>query len=97
MSTDTITFKGEKFYNTPVNNFPVHTLCLKICNNRLVLPTLCILDEQMNTIDALNFYQGPERLKPILTYIGSNAFKKQNFNDFMQEYLKPAQPKTGKK
>lgn len=96
-STDTILFKNDKYYNTLINNFPLHSLGLKLSNNRLALPTLCVLDEQLNTIDALNFYQSPERLKPILTYIGSNSYKTKTFNDFMQEYMKPPAPPKNKK
>ena len=88
-TTDTIVFKNEKHYNTLINNFPLHTLSLKLSNNRFSLPSLCLLDEQLNTIDVLNFYQSPEHLKPILAYIGSSSYKTRTFNDFMQEYLKP--------
>jgi thioredoxin-related protein len=87
-SGDTIYFKGEKFFNTIINGYPLHGLSLKLTGGRFSLPVLCILDEQLNTIDALNFYQSPERLKPILHFIGSNAFKTKTFNDFMQEYMK---------
>jgi len=97
-STDTILFKGEKTFNTLINNFPMHTLGLKLSNNRFALPTLVMLDEQLNTIDALNFYQSPERLRPILHFIGSNAYKSKSFNDFMQEFMKPpASPNPPKK
>lgn len=95
-STDTILFKNEKYYNTLINNFPLHSLSLKLCNNRFSLPSLCLLDEQLNTIDALNFYQSPERIKPILAYIASNSYKTKTFNDFMQEYLKPPVTKPKK-
>jgi thioredoxin-related protein len=95
-SSDTIMFKNEKFFKTPINNFPVNTLSLKLANNRFVIPTTCVLDEQLNTIDALNFYLGPERLKPILTYFGSDKYKTKTFQDFMQEYMNPP-AKTGKK
>jgi thioredoxin-related protein len=89
---DTIIFKGEKFYNTPVNNFPLHTLAFRLTNNRFSLPTLCMLDEQLNTIDALGSYQSPEHLKPILAFIATDSYKKKSFNDFMQDYMKPPAP-----
>ncbi len=98
--TDTIVFKNEKYYNTLLNNFPIHNLAVKFTNNRFSLPALCLLDEQMNTIDVLNFYQSPEHIKPILAFISSDSYKKQSFNDFMQEYMKPKETKkekTGKK
>ncbi len=88
-STDTILFKNEKYYNTLINNFPLHTLCLKLTGNRLAFPSLSMLDEQMNPIDVLNFYQSPEHIKPILAYIATDSYKTKKFNDFMQDYLKP--------
>ena len=96
-STDTILFKNEKYYNTSINNFPLNTLSLKLANNRLSFPSLCMLDEQLNTIDVLTFYQSPEHIKPILAYIATDSYKTKNFNDFMQEYLKPKPVNTKKK
>lgn len=96
-SKDTLIFKNEKYYNTPINNFPLHTLSLKLSNNRFSLPALCMLDEQLNTIDVLNFYQSPEHLKPILAFIGSNSYNTQKFSDFIQEYLNPKPVNTKKK
>jgi len=94
-SKDTIIFKNEKYYNTLINNFPLHTLSAKLANNRLAFPSLCMLDEQLNNIDVLNFYRSPEQLKPILSYIGSDSYKTQKFDDYIKEYLnpKPANPK----
>ncbi len=83
---DTIVFRNEKFFPVPVNNFPMHSLAFKFSNNRFSLPALCILDEEMNTIDVLNFYQSPQHLKPILQFIGSNAYKKQPFAEYIKTY-----------
>jgi thioredoxin-related protein len=87
-SRDTIIFRNEKHYNTLINNYPLHTLAMSLTGGRFSLPSLCILDEKLQLIDVLNFYQSPERLKPILKFIGANAYKTKTFNDFMQEYLK---------
>lgn len=97
-STDTVIFKGTKYFKGLVNNYPLHTLSAKITDNRFSFPALSILDEQMNVIDVLNFYQSPERIKPILEFIGGNAYKKQKFPDFMKEYSeRPAGAARGKK
>jgi thioredoxin-related protein len=94
---DTILYKNDKFYNTLINNFPLHTLSMKLTNNRFSVPALCMLDEQLNTIDVLNYYQSPEHIKPILAYIASDSYKKMKFNDFMQDYLSPKTSKGKKK
>ncbi len=83
---DTIVFKGEKFYKSFINNFPLHSLALKLTANKFSLPAIGVLDEQLNGIDALNFYQSPEQIKPYLAYIGSNAYKTKTFADFLKGY-----------
>jgi len=95
--TDTIVFRGQKFYHAPVNNYPVHQLALALSSNRLTFPTLSIMDEQFNLLDVLNYYQGPERLKYVVRYFGQNDFKTKTFQQFVDDYSKPPAPKTGKK
>lgn len=87
-SADTIKFKTENFFKALVNNYPLHTLALKISNNRLTFPSLCILDEQLNTIEVLNYYQSPEQVKPALIYFGSNHYKTKAWKDFILEYTR---------
>lgn len=86
---DTIKFKNEKYYKTLVNNFPMNNLAIRLSNNRLTLPAVCILDEQLNTIDVLNFYQSPEQIKPALVYFASNSYKTKAWTDFIKEYSQP--------
>jgi thioredoxin-related protein len=91
---DTIKFKNEKYFKTPVNNYPLHTLALKLTGNRFTLPALCILDEELNTIEVLNYYQSPEQIKPVLLYFSSNSYKTKPWKDFISEYT---QSKTAPK
>lgn len=96
-SNDTIVFKGVKYYKGLVNGYPLHTLSAKITDNRFSFPALSLLDEQMNVIDVLNFYQSPEHLKPILEYIGTNTYKTKKFPDFMKDYSENKNLSTVKK
>lgn len=82
---DTILFKGEKYATTMVNNFPFHSLAFRLAANRFSLPALCVLDEQLNTIDVLNYYQGPKNLKPVLRYFGENIYKNKPFAEYLEE------------
>lgn len=97
-SNDTILFRNEKYFKSMINNFPLHSLGLKLTANRFSMPALCLLDEEMNTIDVLNFYQSPEHMKPILNFIATNSYKTKNFGEFMKTYSdKPAEPARKKK
>ncbi|MEO6304195.1 MAG: DUF255 domain-containing protein [Bacteroidia bacterium] len=89
-SNDTVLFRNNKYFKQLVNNYPFHNLTLTLTNNKFSLPALSILDEQLSLIDVLNFYQSPEQIKPILYFIGSNAYKTKKWPDFIKEYsLKP--------
>jgi thioredoxin-related protein len=95
-SNDTILFKNEKFAKGMINGFPLHSLPLKLSNNRFSLPMVCALDEQLNTIDVLNFYYSPTQIKPALIYFGDNHYKTKKWPDFISEYSKPKEAKSKK-
>lgn len=89
-TNDTIIFKGEKFMKGMVANFPFNALPLKLAGNRFTLPMMCLLDEQLNTIDVLSFYYSPELMKPVLLYISDNSYKTIKWPDYISEYSKAA-------
>jgi thioredoxin-related protein len=83
---DTILFKNQKFFNSLATNYPLHTLAFQLSANRFSLPALCVLDESLNTIDVLAFYQSPEQIRPVLEYFGSNSYKSKTWQDFIKDY-----------
>lgn len=88
-SADTIVFNNEKHFKQLISGYPLNTFAFKITNGRLVLPSLVVLDEQLNIAEALNMYQHPKNLKPVLVYFGGNYYKTKKWPDFISEYLKP--------
>lgn len=86
-TADTIVFNKEKFYKQALNGFPMNSFAFKITNGHLALPSLAVLDEQLNTIDVLNMYQHPKNLKPVLMFYGGNQYKTRKWPDFYNDYL----------
>lgn len=87
-SNDTIIYNGEKHFKQLISGYPLHTFAFKITDGRLALPTLVIMDENMTKIEALNMYQHPKNLKPVLVYFGGNHYKTKKWPDFIQDYQK---------
>lgn len=85
-SNDTIVFKGEKYFKTVINGYPFHTFALKVTNNRLQFPSIAVLDNQQNTLDALNAFLTPSSLIPILKYYAEDKFKTTNWADYIKAY-----------
>ncbi|MBI3521427.1 MAG: DUF255 domain-containing protein [Bacteroidetes bacterium] len=85
-SNDTIMFRGEKCFKTLVNGYPLHTLALKATNNRLQFPTIAVLDDKQNTLDALNSFLTPATLLPILKYYAEDKYKTSSWADYIKAY-----------
>ena len=85
-SSDTIVFKNEKYFKQVVNGYPLHTFALHVTKGRLMFPTLAILDEKLEVLEALNMYQHPKNLKPVLVYFGSDSYKTKKWPEFIKEY-----------
>ena len=85
-STDTILFKGEKCYKTIVNGYPFNSFALRVTNNRLGFPSIAILDDKLNTVDALNSYFTPANLLPVLKYYSDDKYKTTPWADYIKTY-----------
>lgn len=86
-----IEFKGKKYLNNGEGGFPFHALALELTRKNFVLPSTVILDENLEILDVLPFYQSPEWLNKVAHYFGDNEFKKMKWEDFLSKG-KSAQP-----
>ena len=88
-SNDTLVYKNEKCYKTIANGYPLNSFAMRVCNNRLQFPTIAVLDEQMNHLDALNAFFNPDMLKPVLKYYAEDKFKIMNWQDYINTQNNP--------
>ena len=85
-SNDTIMFRGEKCFKTLLNGYPLNTFALKVTNNRLQFPSVAVLDDKQNTLDALNAFLTPKSLLPILKFYAEDKYKTTSWPDFIKAY-----------
>lgn len=84
-SRDTIVFNGQTVpFATQPGAPPFHPLAMALTKNSLVLPSLVILDEENQLIEAIPAYLPPSSLSRILPYFGTNAYKTQSWNDYIR-------------
>lgn len=81
---DTITFKGQKYNKQLINGYPFNSAVLAITNNKFSLPCFAILDDQLQAIETIGYFQTPESLQHILIYFGEDIYKKMSWNDYVQ-------------
>ena len=82
---DTLHFKDQTFVNPSQPQMPFHQLALALSKNNLVLPTVALLDEDNNLMDAIPFYLSPGILKKILYYYGEDIHKTKKWQEYMTE------------
>lgn len=85
-SADTVMFRGEKCFKTVVNGYPFNSFALKATNNRLAFPTIAVLDDKQNTLDALNSFLTPNALLPILKFYSEDKYKTMPWADYIKAY-----------
>jgi thioredoxin-related protein len=83
--TDSLTYLGTKFGNPRTAQMPFHQLTFALSKNNFILPTLAVLDENMNLIETVPFYIQPSFLKDIARYYGDDVYKKKAWKDFIEE------------
>ncbi len=85
-STDSVNFQDKSFVNLSQPQAPFHQLAVSLSKGNLVLPTVALLDEDNNLLDAVPFYLPPSVMKRILYYFGEDIYKTKNWQEFMTEY-----------
>jgi thioredoxin-related protein len=84
-SRDSIVFNGQTVpFATQQGAPPFHPLAMALAKNNLVLPSLVILDENNQLIEAIPAYLPPSSLSRILPYFGTDAYKTQTWNDYIR-------------
>jgi thioredoxin-related protein len=83
---DTLFFQDTAYTKQLINQYPLHSLGLRLTGQRFTIPALILLDEKNKILDVLNFYMSPEQLRPILEYYGNDIYKKSTWNEFISRY-----------
>ncbi len=97
-----IDFKGKKYANNGAEGFPFHSLALELTRRNFVLPSTVILDENLEILDVISFYQTPQWLNKAVRYFGDNEYKKMKWDEYLKKLESPpvnlpANEKTKKK
>lgn len=84
-SQDTLFYKGQSVYNSPSSKNAFHPLAIALSRNNLTLPTLTVLDENMNLLDAISLYVHPKFLNDIVHFYGDDVYKDKTWKEFIEE------------
>ena len=90
-----VVYQGKTYSFVSNGNRGYHALAAEITRGRLGYPTVVFLDENMEVIQAISGYRGPDEFERILAYFADDFHKKIPWEKFEQSYGNsvPAIPK----
>lgn len=77
-----ITFKNKTFKYVEKGRSKYHELAAALMNGKMSYPTSVFLDENLNMIQPLPGYMPPDKLEPILEFIGRDYYKNTSWKEF---------------
>ncbi len=80
---ENITFRDQTFKFIPQGSRGYHELAAALMQGNMSYPTSVFLDENLNLISPLPGYYPPEKLDPILEFIGGDHYKTINYEQFL--------------
>ena len=78
-----VVFKDKTFKFVAQGGRGYHELAATLMNGQLSYPTSVFLDEELNLITPLPGYLTPERMDPVLEFIGKNHYKTTPWETFL--------------
>lgn len=82
--SDSLRFMGQMFGNPHTQQMPFHQLTFALARNNFILPTLAVLDENMNLVDAISFYVQPNFLNDIIRFYGDEVYKQKPWKEYIE-------------
>ncbi len=80
-----VNFKGQTFKFVAQGSRGYHELAAVLMQGKLSYPTSVFLDENLNLISPLPGYYPPEKLLPILEFIGKDHYKTTTYEQFLNK------------
>jgi thioredoxin-related protein len=83
---DTIVFKGQKFGFVAKGRKGYNELAAALAKGRLSYPTIVYLDLESNLIQAVPGYMDAAAFEKVITYLGEDHHKEQEFEQYKMNY-----------
>ncbi len=82
---EAVKFRDQTFNFVAQGARGYHELAAALMQGKLSYPTSVFLDENLNLISPLPGYYPPEKLDPILEFIGEDHYKTTNYEQFLSK------------
>ncbi len=79
---DTLYYKGKVMVNPGTVQIPYHSLAFELCHGSLSFPSLVILNEENEIVDAIPSFINSVFLNQIAHFYGEDVYKVKSWKDF---------------
>lgn len=83
---DTIYFQGHMFINEGQQRRSAHQLSIALLQGQMSYPSIVYMNEQLEILTAVPGFVTPERIEPILKFIGDGHYRTLSWEDFQQDF-----------
>jgi len=90
----TITYDGKEYNYVSNGRRGYHELAVAITQGKLSFPTVTFIDENLNVIQPIGGFQGPESFEMIMTYFAENHYTDTPWRAYTRAYQSRQQPKS---
>lgn len=81
-----IDFKGNKLGNSKTSTRSPHDLAVALLDGKMSYPSIVLLNENFERIQALPGYKSPEDLEPILKFIHQEKYNEVSWTEYLQSF-----------
>ncbi len=85
--TSDITYKGKVYKNRNQGQRSAHDFAIALLQGKLSYPTVAFLDSTSTPITFLPGYLTPEKFEPIMVYISTDSYKKEQWEAFQSKFV----------
>ncbi len=83
---DTVVYRGQAYSFIKNGRRGYHQLAAILMNGRLSYPTIVYLDEELQMIQPVPGYMGPQDFERTITYLAGDFYKSEAFEDYKKRY-----------
>lgn len=83
---DSIQFRGDKFGYVARGRRGYHELPAQLLNGKLSYPTVVFLNKNLEVIQPVPGFQGPQDFEKIITYLAEKHYQDQPFDQYKKNY-----------
>lgn len=83
---DTVYFQGQMFVNDGEGRRSPHQFSIALLSGQMSYPSVVYINEALELLTVVPGFMTPERIEPILKFIGDDHYQTRSWDDFQSSF-----------